>query len=66
MGGYSMFVRSDDQQIGRAISLSGIYEPHVTSAVKQLLRKGDTFVDVGANIGFFSVLAAHIVDRRAG
>mgnify|MGYP001182247361 CR=1 FL=1 len=61
MGGYSMFVRSDDQQIGRAISLSGIYEPHVTSAVKQLLRKGDTFVDVGANIGFFSVLAAHIV-----
>lgn len=34
------------------------YEPLMTSIVKNLLRTGDCFVDIGGNEGYFSVLAA--------
>jgi len=30
-------------------------------AIRKHLKKGDTFVDAGANIGFYTVLASHIV-----
>ena len=34
------------------------YEPLVTRCLMALLRPGDTFVDVGAHIGFFSLIAS--------
>lgn len=36
-------------------------EPEVFRALHDLLRAGDTFVDAGANIGFYTVLAARLV-----
>lgn len=38
-----------------------LYEPDVSLAMARMLRPGDGFADVGANIGFFSVLAGHLV-----
>ncbi|MGC1415971.1 MAG: FkbM family methyltransferase [Candidatus Acidiferrum sp.] len=38
-------------------------EPEVQEAVQQHLRPGMTFYDVGANIGFFSLLAARLVGK---
>ena len=40
------------------------YEPAVTDAIAAALGPGDVFVDIGANIGYFSVLAATIVGDR--
>jgi len=37
------------------------YEPAVTDAIVTALRPGDVFLDVGANIGYFSVLAARTI-----
>ena len=37
------------------------YEPELSHAVRTLLREGDMFVDVGANEGFFSIVAAKAV-----
>ena len=37
------------------------YEESVTGAIVAALRPGDVFVDIGANIGYFTVLAAHVV-----
>jgi FkbM family methyltransferase len=37
------------------------YEPDVRAALLHLLKPGDTFVDCGANIGYFSVLATGLV-----
>jgi FkbM family methyltransferase len=34
------------------------YEPLVTRCLTALLRPGDTFIDVGAHIGFFSLIAS--------
>lgn len=39
----------------------GWVEIEVQEAMRRLLRPGDTVVDVGANIGFFSLLAARLV-----
>ena len=41
--------------------LQGSGEPEVQAAVQRYLRPGMTFYDIGANIGFFSLLAARIV-----
>ena len=37
------------------------YEPEMSLAIRRLLRTGDVFLDIGANIGYFSTLAGHIV-----
>jgi len=37
------------------------YEPDSSNVVRQLLRRGDTFLDIGANIGWFTMLASSIV-----
>src|ERR1700682_1016300 len=37
------------------------YEPGLVRHLSGRLRPGDVFIDVGAHIGLFSVLAAHLV-----
>ncbi len=39
----------------------GVYERRETRWVRQTLRPGMTFIDVGANVGYFTFLAAQIV-----
>lgn len=43
--------------IGREILLTGAFDPIVFQPLAQRLRPGDTFVDVGINIGYYSLLA---------
>jgi FkbM family methyltransferase len=61
LDGYSLFVRREDRDIGREIRETRTYEPHIVAKLRDLLRTGDTLVDVGANIGFFTQLAASVV-----
>jgi FkbM family methyltransferase len=37
------------------------YEPEVSYFLTNVLEPGDTFIDVGGHVGYFSMLAAHIV-----
>ena len=39
----------------------GVYEPDVVALLGQLLRSGDTMLDVGANVGYLSAVAASLV-----
>lgn len=39
----------------------GVYEPEVVRCLARALRPGDVFVDVGANIGYFTSIAARQV-----
>lgn len=41
--------------------IEGTYEAPVQDFLARTLRRGDVFYDVGANVGYFSVLAAHFV-----
>ena len=39
------------------------YEPDVRAALQYFLKLGNTFIDCGANIGYFSVLANNLVGK---
>ena len=58
--GYAMFVAREDQLIGRFIAATKTYEPHVTKTVRRVLGPDDVFLDIGANMGWFTLLAANI------
>jgi FkbM family methyltransferase len=47
--------------IQRYLYLFGIWEPNLTAWIRRRLAPGDVFIDVGANIGYYSLLAAHLV-----
>ncbi|WP_107058963.1 FkbM family methyltransferase [Streptomyces sp. NRRL B-1347] len=47
--------------IQRYLYLFGVWEPHMSRWLRGRLRPGDVFVDVGANIGYLSVLGAQLV-----
>ena len=59
--GRVQYVDLDDSFVGGAIARDAVYEPHLTRAISEVLNPGDGFVDVGANIGWFSLLGASIV-----
>lgn len=52
-----------DRFISEALRTLGVWEPLETQAVLALLEPGDGFVDLGANLGYYSVLAALRVGR---
>lgn len=45
----------------REVCMTGRYEPQETALIRRLLHPGMTFVDVGANWGYFTLGAAHLV-----
>ena len=47
--------------IAREACFMGHYEPLETALVRSLLKPGMTFIDVGANWGYFTLLAASMV-----
>jgi FkbM family methyltransferase len=42
----------------------GIYEPEETRMIKSIVKEGMTVIDIGANIGYFSMLMANLVGPR--
>jgi FkbM family methyltransferase len=58
---FRMFVLRNDWTIGMAVTTNKVWEPHVTQEIRRLLMPGTAFVDIGANIGYFTLLAASLV-----
>jgi len=56
--GTRMFLDARDIVITPIIALKGYWEPELGDYIRSYLRPGMTFVDVGANMGYFSCLAA--------
>jgi FkbM family methyltransferase len=59
--GFRLWTAPDDRAVSQELLTRGVYEPHVTAMLSELLAPGMTFVDIGANIGYFSILAAQKV-----
>ena len=53
-----------DPQDSLQLSVKGIYEPFETSLVDRLLAPGDVAVDIGAHIGYYTLLYARRVGSR--
>jgi FkbM family methyltransferase len=61
--GGKLIVDTTDLLMAPWLLLDGVWEPDVTEWFKATLKPGMTFIDVGANVGYFSVLAAFLVGR---
>ena len=58
----AMFVhQKTDIHISEQIIENGIWESYETSILEKLLFPGATFIDVGANIGYYSLIGAVLV-----
>jgi FkbM family methyltransferase len=63
LDGFSIFVMPEDY-VGWSILTARVYEFHVTKVIRSILHSGDVFLDVGANLGFFSLLASSLVGEE--
>ena len=61
LGGYLVAVHRLDPDFGNHIFVHREYEEHVRKALRENVREGDTFVDIGTNVGVMSLLAGTIV-----
>lgn len=59
-GGFKIFADSNDAAVGHHVA-NRLYEPEVTQVFKSHLKPGMSVIDIGANIGFFSMLSRSIV-----
>ena len=59
--GAKMLVDTRDAMVAPWLVLDGLWESTVTEWLQRTLRPGQVFVDVGANIGYFTLLGATLV-----
>lgn len=59
--GIPLIANVQDYGIGTLLYLKGSYALARVNEIKQIVRECDTVIDIGANIGYFTVLLANLV-----
>lgn len=60
-GGYKIFINRKDFAVSSHLLMDKIYEPTETNLVRSQINKGDIVVDMGANIGYYTLIFAELV-----
>jgi FkbM family methyltransferase len=59
--GNKMYINAEDNGVAPDLLTKAIYEPLETELLKNLLTKDMTVVNIGANIGYYTLIAANII-----
>ncbi|MBY7738396.1 FkbM family methyltransferase [Paenibacillus polymyxa] len=62
--GGRLIVPSNDLSLAPDLIIDGVLESPLTRFFAKNVKKGDCVIDVGANIGYFSVLLGHLVGSQ--
>ncbi len=54
--GYRMFINASDEGVAPALLIKGVYEKDETDFFKKTIKPGYVILDIGANIGYWSLL----------
>lgn len=60
---FSIFVSGEDLAVGRHILNGHSYEPHITAVLSRYVQPGMFVLDIGANIGYLTMLMASLVQE---
>jgi len=60
---FKIYVDLHDRYVSRSC-LAGDYEPAETNFLLRTIKPGNTFLDIGANIGWFTLNAANIIGAK--
>ncbi len=60
LGRYKMFVDTQDIGIASHLMMDGFWEMWVTEAMMKTVRRGSVVLDIGANLGYFTILLADL------
>jgi FkbM family methyltransferase len=63
LGDFQLGLDLADRAVSRGITDIRSYEPHLSDFFREQIKSGMVVADVGANIGFFSMLAATLVGQ---
>ncbi|KFM20079.1 Protein-L-isoaspartate O-methyltransferase [Marine Group I thaumarchaeote SCGC AAA799-P11] len=59
--GIKLFLNNKDNVLSRDIAFHKVWEPEITTLVKEIIKKDQIVVDVGSNIGYFTTLFSKLV-----
>lgn len=61
-----IYVCMEDRAVSDSIIKHGNWESHVGRYLVEYLEMDSVFLDIGANVGFFTLLAAHEMEAKGG
>lgn len=62
--GVKIYLDPQDLSVAAHIAVDGIWEKQITKAWLAVLKKDDTVLDIGANFGYFGILAGQFTDKK--
>jgi FkbM family methyltransferase len=62
--GQKMYLDTGDKEVSSVLLLTGVHEKYETHLFKRVVVEGMTVVDLGAHVGYYTLLAAKLVGEK--